>query len=408
MPFLLSLVAVVLLVCGVWLRRGKLAAVQFPLIAWGFGLAGIVSVDSVTHANWLLAGIDGLLLLSTVLPPRWLDVEQLTGLLRRHRAVRGALLSITTVVVMLGAPEWAFCLLDLAGIVKPEEPIKVVLTPKVRDWRLATILYKECLVDPVVFWRPAPNPPYNEQGFKGPVMSVPKPRDVVRVMCYGDSNTDGPPENSWATLLGPELQALAGERRVESINAGVAGYTSYQGMRKFEMDVDTYRPDMVLVSFGWNDPADATGKSDKEYLPPSPTIAKVQRVLYRTRSFRTLMQWLRQCMSERVAAGPRVSVEDYKANLRTFAAIARRHGVKVVLLTRPHGAWVPTVAGWRSTVPQYNAALREVAAEERVHLLDAQKETEEHLFELIDECHFAEEGHRMAARVFALKLVPLL
>jgi hypothetical protein len=26
----------------------------------------------------------------------------------------------------------------------------------------------------------------------------------------------------------------------------------------------------------------------------------------------------------------------------------------------------------------------------------------------IDECHFAEEGHRMAAMVFAPKLVPLL
>jgi len=43
-----------------------------------------------------------------------------------------------------------------------------------------------------------------------------------------------------------------------------------------------------------------------------------------------------------------------------------------------------------------------------VHLLDAQQETEEHRFELIDECHFAEVGHRMAARVFAPKLVPLL
>jgi hypothetical protein len=42
-----------------------------------------------------------------------------------------------------------------------------------------------------------------------------------------------------------------------------------------------------------------------------------------------------------------------------------------------------------------------------VHLLDAQQETEEHRFEH-RRMPLAEEGHRMAARVFALKLVPLL
>lgn len=407
MPFLLSIVAVALLVYGVWLRRGKLPAVQLLLVAWGFGLAGILSVGSVDHATWLLAGVDGLLLLSTVLPPRWLALEQVTGVLRRHRAVRGALLSITTLVVMLGAAEWAFCLLDLAGIVRPEEPVRVV-RKSIDDWRLATILFHERLIDPVVFWRPAPNPPYNEQGFKGPVMSVPKPRGVVRVMCYGDSNTDGPPEASWATLLGPELQALAGGRRVESINAGVSGYTSYQGMRKFELDVDEYEPDMILVSFGWNDAADVIGRPDKEYLPPSPAIAEVQRVLYRTRSFRMLMQWLRQAMSEPSPTGPRVSVADYKANLRAFAAIARQHGVKVVLLTRPHAESVPTASGWRSTIPHYNAALREVAAEERVYLLDVQKEAEARQDAFIDECHFTELAHKIAAKVIALKLAPLL
>lgn len=406
MPFLLSIVAVALLVCGVWLRRGKLLAVQILLIAWGFGLAGVLSVGSVDHATWLLAGVDGLLLLSTVLPLRWLALEQVTGLLRRHRAVRGALLSITTLVVVLGAAEWAFCLLDLAGIARPEEPVRVV-RKNIDDWRLATILFQERVIDPVVFWRPAPNPPYNEQGFKGPVMSVPKPRGVVRVMCYGDSNTDGPPETSWATLLGPELQALAGGRRVESINAGVSGYTSYQGMRKFEMDVDKYEPDMILVSFGWNDAADVIGRPDKEYLPPSPAIAEVQRVLYRTRSFRMLMQWLRQATSEPSPTGPRVSVEDYKANLRAFVAIARQHGVKVVLLTRPHAEKVPLASGWRSTIPHYNAALREVAAEERVYLLDVHKEAEARQDAFIDECHFTELAHKIAAKVIALKLVPL-
>jgi lysophospholipase L1-like esterase len=407
MPFDLSLAAVGLLLCSVLLRRRNVIAMQVLLTAWGFGAAGVVSVFSVSSATQVLWGIDAMLLLSIVLPPRWLLLEQVAGLLRRG-SVRGATLSLTMVVVMLGATEWAFCLLDLAGIVRVQDPVTVVMTPNASDWRLATILYQERLVDPVLFWRPAPKRPYNEQGFKGPMMSVPKRPDTVRVMCYGDSNTDGPATGNWATLLGPELQELLGNRPVESINAGVSGYSSYQGMRRFEMEVETYEPDMILVSFGWNDAADALGRPDKDYLPPSPAIAEVQRVLYRTRGFRMLMQWLRPAMSPVASSGPRVSVADYAANLRAFAAIARKLGIKLVLMTRPYRDESRPSSGWRATIPHYNTALREVAAQEGVFLIDAQKAAAAHRGLFSDECHFTMLGHRVAAKVLAMALAPLL
>ena len=43
--------------------------------------------------------------------------------------------------------------------------------------------------------------PFNAQRFKGPLAEVPKPADVYRVMCYGDSLTDGPPRGGWPSWL---------------------------------------------------------------------------------------------------------------------------------------------------------------------------------------------------------------
>lgn len=34
---------------------------------------------------------------------------------------------------------------------------------------------------------------------------------------------------------------------------GVVGYSSHQGLLRFREEAGTYEPDLVLVSFGWND-----------------------------------------------------------------------------------------------------------------------------------------------------------
>ena len=95
-------------------------------------------------------------------------------------------------------------------------------------------------------------------------------------MCYGDSLTDGPPRGGWPSWLNRLLQeqGRAGGRRFEVMNAGVAGYSSHQGVLRFLQEVDRYQPDLVLVSFGWNDAAEAIGQPDKTFkIPPWPMVA---------------------------------------------------------------------------------------------------------------------------------------
>ena len=66
--------------------------------------------------------------------------------------------------------------------------------------------------------------------------------DPAKVVCFGDSIT----KRGYPDILG----RLIG---VEAINAGVAGNTSREGLRRMKKDVFSQRPDVVVIFFGTND-----------------------------------------------------------------------------------------------------------------------------------------------------------
>jgi lysophospholipase L1-like esterase len=229
-------------------------------------------------------------------------------------------------------------------------------------------------------------------------------------MCYGDSLTDGPPRGGWPA----RLQALLNEppaalgRRFEVINAGVAGYSSHQGLLRFLQEVDRYQPDLLLVSFGWNDAAEAIGQPDKSFrIPPWPVVA-CQRALVRYRAYLVLMYYTsswraRPPASPPGSANPRVDLADYLANLDRFRAEAQARGIPIVFLTRPHKL-APADLGrdptWRAAVPRYNAALTAWARRRGLPLIDVQRGFERLPTSLFsDECHFTHEGYRRMAQL---------
>ena len=74
----------------------------------------------------------------------------------------------------------------------------------------------------------------------------------LRIVALGDSNTSGWDVDEGANWPA-QLQALFSRdgRRAEVVNAGVWGYTSFQGRRRFD-EILPFHPDIVLVSFGAN------------------------------------------------------------------------------------------------------------------------------------------------------------
>lgn len=323
------------------------------------------------------------------------------------------LVLLGTAVVLLSLEAAARVLVAL-NVVDYWRPMKTVWIAGTDDWRLNHITADEAREpDPELFWKPVARSPYNSQRFKGPLMAVPKPREVFRILCYGDSNTDGPDQGSWPEVLQEVLnqhRTPAG-RRYEVVNAGVGGYSSYQGLRRFQQDEEIYQADLVIVSFGWNDVASAVGHADHEFQT-SWLRARLMRWLFKSRLYLVLLGNIplksASAVDHTLPETARVPMPQYLANMDGFANLARQHGASAVFLTRPHrepAAALSQLPSWRGKVPSYNAALRGWAVERRLPLFDV-----ETLFGNLgatyftDECHFTKRGHQTLAEALASDL----
>jgi len=111
---------------------------------------------------------------------------------------------------------------------------------------------------PTLFWELLPDVDHVDPNYFGDVTNADGlrmrrgvgPKDArLRVACFGDSCTYGlglPVDDSWPNLMG--LDAA-----LDVINAGVPGYSSYQGALFAEMRCPQWNPDVVVVEYGIND-----------------------------------------------------------------------------------------------------------------------------------------------------------
>jgi hypothetical protein len=101
---------------------------------------------------------------------------------------------------------------------------------------------------------------FNTQGLRGPEVSIPKPTGTFRALVLGDSVVEGAQVAEDATMAGrlrTELATLTGGRRVETVNAGVAGFGTGQQLLFLEREGLAYQPDLIVLVFTIaNDPAD--------------------------------------------------------------------------------------------------------------------------------------------------------
>jgi lysophospholipase L1-like esterase len=326
----------------------------------------------------------------------------------------GVFIALLSSVVPFGNLEWLALLTTNMGLIEAHAPMTTRLMHGVEDWRVDQVVSDtKREQDPVLFWRSrAGVPPFSSQGFKTSIeMAIPKPRDVYRIMAYGDSNTEGTDSLDWSQELLNILRARnTPERSYEVINAGVGGYSSYQGVQRFLQEWELYEPDLILVSFGWNDLPEALGQPDKGYKPDSKVMVNILRTLIQYRSYQAIQHYMVSggLQQRKKEAQSRVPLDDYLDNMESFSAIGRTHGIEVVFLTRPYRATTTQIqkqSGWRSRVPSYNEALVKFAEQQDEQVIDVQKyfETEtEGLF--VDETHFSDEGMAEMARLLVREL----
>lgn len=126
-----------------------------------------------------------------------------------------------------------------------------------------------CEYDPLLGWRHKPDTTgrfvtsegsavlhFNHQGLRGEEIPFKKDPSVFRILVLGDSFVEGYTVNFEDTLtevLRNTLQGALAPRKVEVINAGIAGYSTdqeYLFMREIGV---RYQPDLTIILFCYND-----------------------------------------------------------------------------------------------------------------------------------------------------------
>jgi lysophospholipase L1-like esterase len=202
------------------------------------------------------------------------------------------------------------------------------------------------------------------------------------VVMLGDSTTavrPGAIDRVYASRVEQSLVDSGFPVRV--INAGVGGNSTTDGLDRFDKDVLTHHPDLVVIQFGINDSAVDVWRN-----PP--------------------------------ATSPRVSIEAFKANLRLLIERSRQAGARVVLMTTNPIRWTPKLKELYGKMPynpdrpdgfdlpllsRYNAAARRVANEAGVPLVDVHAEFMRGDVDalLLDGMHPGDAGHAIVAGLLA-------
>ncbi len=208
--------------------------------------------------------------------------------------------------------------------------------------------------DAELLWKPVPGfergyVRINSAGLRGPDVG-PKEPGRTRILLVGDSVTFGirtPWENTLGFFLEQMLNSRPDAQEVEVLNAGVIGYTSHQGRILLEQRLREFQPDWVIVTFGYNDHHNAQ-LSDREKTQRG-TQNLVSGWMRKTKSYSAL-QRIRPRTEDPIEREPvpRVSVDDFRENIRAIAELSLEAGARPCFLTTPIRPDVPMVENLRA------------------------------------------------------------
>lgn len=209
----------------------------------------------------------------------------------------------------------------------------------------------------------------------------------LTIVAFGDSTTAlrSTVDEVYADRLPALLKAEGIEAKV--INSGVGGshtghlkdnalHKRQHALDRFQTAVRDHHPQIVIIQYGWNDSWVDTGGEE---------------------------------------AASRISLDDYRANLRYMITTLHKDGAKVILMTpnRPKA----TMEAWRvERTEHYVDAVRKLAAELKTPLVDVWKayaqydaidgQSMDDL--LVDEVHPGDRGHALVAKRLAKQISTLV
>jgi lysophospholipase L1-like esterase len=240
-------------------------------------------------------------------------------------------------------------------------------------------------------------------------------------------------EKTFTRQLENILRANFSYENIEVINAGVGGYNSWESLINLQFRVLDLSPDLIIIYNGTNDvhtrlvslgsyKGDNSGRRRQWSAPRVPLLVKHSYLL---RVVSSKLGWglfrreglgsfvdaptFRGALSGNPSVDPMLLLEKnpptyFKRNLTNMVAIARAHGVEVLLSTWAHSPYFGDYAStphYQRGFQENNSVIGDVARERGITLFDfAQKMPKDKKY-WRDGRHVNEEGALVKAKLFA-------
>ncbi|MCX6639190.1 MAG: GDSL-type esterase/lipase family protein [bacterium] len=209
--------------------------------------------------------------------------------------------------------------------------------------------------DSDLFWLLKPNwqiggKIVNSKGFRGPEFDIQKPERTIRIICLGNSCTFGWVDrykDTYPALLWSQLAQSYPSKKIEVINCGIEGYSTYQILKMWDKSISSLRPDFVTIYTGHNDLIYSPFKEDKE-IKISRWQCNISNLLYTSRiitvSSAIKNQIIKLINRNKDFTSPyysdrgilrRVSITDYEMNLSALTEKIIAAKAVPILVTSP-------------------------------------------------------------------------
>jgi lysophospholipase L1-like esterase len=180
----------------------------------------------------------------------------------------------------------------------------------------------------------------NARGHRAETLG-PRARGAVRVAFLGDSRTFGfgvDADATFAAATKDALRRLLPDRPVDVYNAGVPGYTAYQGLVETPEVLDAADPTFAVFAFGFNDRRRANLAPDSAAIMAVTGAAAWANLALRPLRERSALLSALFLAAGRAAEGrrsetPRVDASAYARDCTAFARLAAGRGVVPVVLS---------------------------------------------------------------------------
>jgi len=279
----------------------------------------------------------------------------------------------------------------------------------------------------------------------GELYPIRKPNGSFRIVVFGGSSSENLPAFRKARIHYPlVLQSILRKAlntdAIEVINVANSGYSTAHSLILFELDVLSWKPDLVIISHNINDllaaywPDFAFDYSNKYsskfyHMPDLESICTTSNMLFQHSQF---YWYVREKLNVGVSnesieikrrhydtKSLQLPLEVFKRNLRSFVAIAKENGIRVLLGNQPlqpseeyfirHVAYKP----YNSIVTYplhdefvqhhraFNNAIKQVAEETQVLFIDNDSALGGKKDYFIDYVHYTPEGVTKLANNYA-------